>query len=91
MSSGRRRVVVTGLGCVSPVGLTVQEMWQNLLNNVSGIGPITLYDASKHEVRIAGECKNFLAENYIEKREARRLDRFAQLAVAAANEAVKDS
>ena len=91
MSSGRRRVVVTGLGVVCPVGLTVPEMWQNLLNNVSGIGPITLYDASKHEVRIAGECKNFLPENYIEKREARRLDRFAQLAVAAANEAVKDS
>jgi 3-oxoacyl-[acyl-carrier-protein] synthase II len=82
---------VTGLGAVTPVGLTVPEMWQSLLNGVSGIGPITLYDASKHDVRIAGEAKNFLPENYIEKREARRLDRFSQLAVAAAAEAVKDS
>jgi 3-oxoacyl-[acyl-carrier-protein] synthase II len=91
MSSGRRRVVVTGLGIVSPIGLTVKENWQNLLAGVSGIGLITLYDASQHTVKIAGEVKNFLPENYIEKREARRLDRFSQLAVAAANEAVADS
>ncbi|MGD0090743.1 MAG: beta-ketoacyl-ACP synthase II [Planctomycetota bacterium] len=91
MSSGRRRVVVTGLGVLSPVGLNVRETWQNLLQGVSGIGPITLYDAGKHDVRIAGEVKNFAAENYIEKREARRLDRFAQLAVAAANEAIRDA
>jgi 3-oxoacyl-[acyl-carrier-protein] synthase II len=91
MSSGRRRVVVTGMGALTPVGLTVRDTWQNLLKGVSGIGPITLYDASKHDVRIAGEVTGFLAENYIEKREARRLDRFAQLAVAAANEAIRDS
>ncbi|HYG74793.1 MAG TPA: beta-ketoacyl-ACP synthase II [Planctomycetota bacterium] len=91
MSSARRRVVVTGLGVVTPVGLTVKDTWQSLLNNVSGIGPITAYDCSQHEVKIAGEAKNFIPENYIEKREARRLDRFSQLAVAAAREAVSDS
>jgi len=91
MSSGRRRVVVTGLGLVCPVGLTVQESWKNLLSNVSGIGPITLFDCTNHSAKIAGEAKGFLPENYIEKREARRIDRFAQLSVAAANEAIKDS
>jgi 3-oxoacyl-[acyl-carrier-protein] synthase II len=91
MSVARRRVVVTGLGAVTPLGLTVPELWNGLLNNRSGIGPITLYDSAQHEVKIAGEVKNFLPENYIEKREARRLDRFSQLAVAAAREAVADS
>lgn len=91
MSPQRRRVVVTGLGAITPVGLTAPATWQALLNNESGVGPITLYDCSKHDVRIAGEVKNFQPENYIEKREARRLDRFAQLAVAAANEAIADS
>ena len=91
MNAARRRVVVTGLGAVTPLGLTVPELWNGLLNNVSGIAPVTLYDSSQHEVKIAGEVKNFAPENYIEKREARRLDRFSQLAVAAAAEAVKDS
>lgn len=91
MSSGRRRVVVTGLGLISPVGLTVPDSWKNLLNNVSGVGPITLFDCTNHSAKIAGEATGFLAENYIEKREARRIDRFALLAIAAAAEAVKDS
>ena len=91
MSSGRRRVVVTGLGAFTPVGLSVRETWQNLLNGVSGIGPITLYDASRHDVRIAGEVKGFVPENYLDKREARRLDRFTQLAAAAANAAIRDA
>jgi 3-oxoacyl-[acyl-carrier-protein] synthase II len=91
MTPGRRRVVVTGLGAVTPVGLTARETWQALLNGASGIGPITLYDASQHEVKIAGELKNFAAENYVERREVRRLDRFVQLAIAAAKEAVADS
>lgn len=91
MSSGRRRVVVTGLGLVSPVGLTVPESWKNLLNNVSGIGPITLFDCTNHSAKIAGEAHGFLPENYIEKRDARRIDRFALLSIAAAAEAVKDS
>jgi 3-oxoacyl-[acyl-carrier-protein] synthase II len=91
MSASRRRVVVTGLGAVSPLGLTTTELWNGLLSNKSGIAPITLYDCSQHDVKIAGEVKNFAPENYIEKREARRLDRFSQLAVAAAAEAIKDS
>ena len=91
MNFGRRRVVVTGLGMVTPVGVGVKATWQGLLNNVSGVGLITLYDTSRHEVKIAGEIKNFAPENYIEKREVRRLDRFSQLAVAAAAEAVLDS
>ena len=91
MSTARRRVVVTGLGAVTPLGLTVPELWNGLLNNKSGIARITLYDSSQHEVKIAGEVKNFLAENYIEKREVRRLDRFSQLAVAASREAIADS
>src|SRR3569833_4784041 len=91
MSASRRRVVVTGMGVVSSVGLTVKSMWESLLAGKSGIAPITLYDAGQHSVKIAGECHGFLPENYIEKREARRLDRFSQLAVAASNEAVSDS
>ncbi|MCY3022454.1 MAG: beta-ketoacyl-ACP synthase II [Planctomycetota bacterium] len=91
MGSGKRRVVVTGLGAVTPVGMTARATWQALLNGVSGVGPITLYDASQHDVKIAGEVKNFVPENYIEKREARRLDRFTQLAVAAGKEAIQDS
>ncbi|MFH0939855.1 MAG: beta-ketoacyl-ACP synthase II [Planctomycetota bacterium] len=91
MSAGKRRVVVTGLGAVTPVGLTVRNTWENLLKGVSGIGLITHYDASRHEVKIAGEVKNFVPENFIEKREVRRLDRFTQLAIVAAQEAVADS
>jgi len=82
---------VTGLGVITPVGLSVKETWHSLLNNISGVAPIQAYDCSRHEVKIAAEAKNFLPENYIEKREVRRLDRFSQLAVAAAKEAVADS
>jgi 3-oxoacyl-[acyl-carrier-protein] synthase II len=79
------------LGALTPVGLTAKSTWDALLNNVSGVGKITLYDPVNHEVKIAAECKGFLPENHVEKREARRLDRFTQLAIAAANEAVADS
>ncbi|HYF48273.1 MAG TPA: beta-ketoacyl-ACP synthase II [Planctomycetota bacterium] len=91
MSAARRRVVVTGLGAVTCVGLTARSLWEGLLDGKSGVAPITLYDCSQHTVKIAGECHGFLPENYIEKREARRLDRFSQFAVAAANEAIADS
>jgi len=91
MSFGKRRVVVTGLGAVTPVGLTAQETWKALLAGISGIGLITLYDRTIHEVKFAGEVKNFVPEAYMEKRETRRIDRFAQLAVGAAFDAVKDS
>src|SRR5436190_21218109 len=91
MNMNRRRVVVTGLGLVSPVGMGVKESWTALLETVSGIAPITLYDASKHSVRIAGEIKGFDAGKYIDPKAATRMDRFTQVACVAAAEAVKDS
>src|SRR5947209_5927620 len=91
MSTGRRRVVVTGLGAVTPVGLSARATWQALLANTSGVALITAFDASGHDVRIAAEVKNFAPENHMDKRESRRMDRFAQLAVAAANDAIADS
>ncbi|HZZ86053.1 MAG TPA: beta-ketoacyl-ACP synthase II [Anaeromyxobacteraceae bacterium] len=87
----RRRVVVTGLGLVSPVGIGVEESWKSLVEGKSGIGPITLFDASSYPTRIAGEVKGFDPGAYMDKKEARRNDRFIQFALAAAEMAVKDS
>lgn len=83
-----RRVVVTGLGLVTPVGLTVEETWANLLAGVSGAAPITKFDASRHQVRFACEVKQFDPLPYIDRKEARRFDLFAQYAIAAAHQAV---
>jgi 3-oxoacyl-[acyl-carrier-protein] synthase II len=87
----RRRVVVTGLGCVSPVGNTVADAWSNLLAGQSGIGPITRFDASAMSCRIAGEIKNFDLESYISAKEARTMDRFIHYGIAAAAQAIKDA
>ena len=87
----RRRVVVTGLGLVSPVGIGVEPSWQSLVAGRSGIGPITLFDASTYPTRIAGEVKNFEPGDFMDKKEARRNDRFIQFGLAAAEMAVKDS
>jgi 3-oxoacyl-[acyl-carrier-protein] synthase II len=87
----RRRVVVTGLGLVSPVGIGVEESWSALVAGKSGIGPITLFDASTFPTRIAGEVKGFEPANYMDRKEARRNDRFIQFALAAAEMAVKDA
>jgi len=87
----RRRVVVTGLGCVSPVGNTVADAWSNLLAGQSGIGPITRFDASAMSCRIAGEIKNFDLEFYISAKEARTMDRFIHYGIAAAAQAIQDS
>ncbi len=87
----RRRVVVTGLGCVSPVGNTVAEAWSNLIAGQSGIGPITRFDASAMSCRIAGEVKNFDLESYISAKEARTMDRFIHYGVAAAAQAIQDA
>ena len=84
-----RRVVVTGMGVVSPVGLTRETTWSNLLRGVSGIDHISSFDAEELETTIAGEVKGFDATDYIGRKEARRMDRFAQLAAAAALEAVE--
>src|SRR5689334_20258260 len=87
----RRRVVVTGLGIVCPVGTGVEETWKAITAGKSGIGPITQFDASSFPTRIAGEVKGFQAEKYIDKREVRRNDRFIHLAMAAAEMAMADS
>lgn len=86
-----RRVVVTGVGCVSPLALTAEETWSLAREGRSGIGPITLFDASTYPVRIAGEVKGFDPLAYIDRKEARKMDRFIQFAVAAADEAVRSS
>jgi beta-ketoacyl-acyl-carrier-protein synthase II len=85
------RVVVTGMGVVSPVGLDVATMWQNLIAGQSGIGPITLYDTSDFNVHIAGEAHGFDPLKYMSAREARRMDRFTQFAMAALEEALAQS
>ena len=86
-----RRVVVTGLGALTPIGNTVEEFWNGLSNGVSGAGPITKFDASLFKTQFACEVKNFDVEQYLDKKEARKLDLFSQYAVAAAQQAVEDS
>lgn len=86
-----KRVVVTGLGAITPLGNSVQEYWSNLIAGVSGAGPITHFDASKFKTRFACEVKNFDPNLYFDRKEVRKVDRYAQLAVAAAKEAVENS
>jgi len=87
----RRRVVVTGLGIVCPVGIGVEDSWKALVAGKSGIAPITHYDASTYPTRIAGEVKGFEPEQFMDRKDARRNDRFIQFALAAGDMAVKDS
>ncbi|MCB1911480.1 MAG: beta-ketoacyl-ACP synthase II [Zoogloeaceae bacterium] len=87
----RRRVVVTGLGAVSPVGNSVPEAWDNLLAGKSGIGPITRFDASAFSARIAGEVRDFDITSYISAKEARRMDVFIHFGMAAGIQAIRDS
>ena len=90
-SGARRRVVVTGLGAVTPLGLTANETFANALKGVSGVGPITLFDANLFDVRFAAEVKNFNADAYINKKEQKRMDRFLHFSAAAAQMAIQDS
>src|SRR3990172_11594198 len=85
------RVVVTGTGAVTPLGLNVNETWDACVNGRSGVGPITLFDSSNFLVRIACEVKGFDPAQYMEVKEARRRDRYQQLAAAAAKEAHRQS
>jgi 3-oxoacyl-[acyl-carrier-protein] synthase II len=85
------RVVITGLGVVSPVGIGLEGFFEGLMSGKSGISKISRFDASKHSVQIAGEIKDFNPEGYIEKKEINRLDRVQQFAFAAAKEAIEDS
>lgn len=86
-----KRVVVTGLGALTPVGNTVAETWENLVNGVSGAGPITHFDASKFKTQFACEVKGFNANDFLERKEARKMDLYTQYAIAAAKEAISDS
>ncbi len=87
----RRRVVVTGLGCISPVGNTVQDAWANILAGQSGIDLITRFDASTFSCKIAGEVKGFDLESYISAKDARAMDSFIHYGIAAAVQAVQDA
>lgn len=91
MNGQLHRVVVTGIGVVSPVGNTLEETWNNLVNGVCGIAPITLFDTTDYKAKVAGEVKNFEPRDYMTKQEILRSDRFTQLAVAAAAQAVEES
>ena len=86
-----KRVVVTGLGAVTPVGNTPEETWNNLLNGVSGAAPFTQFDASKFKTQFGCEVKNLNLNEYIDRKEARKMDRYTQLALVSAIQAVKDS
>jgi 3-oxoacyl-[acyl-carrier-protein] synthase II len=90
-TNGRRRVVITGLGAVTPLGNDVETSWQNLLDGKSGAGPITHFDSTGYFVHFACELKDFDPSNWIERKQARRMDRFAQIILAAARQAEADS
>ncbi len=87
----KRRVVITGMGAITPIGNTACETWENAKAGKCGIGPITLFDASAQKAKLAGEVKHFNVEDFIEKKAARRLDRFAQFAIIASREAFADA
>src|SRR5690606_20942538 len=86
-----KRVVVTGIGALTPLGNTAAAYWEGLINGVSGADFIKQFDASKFKTRFACELKNFNPEDFLERKEARKLDRFSQVAVVAADEAVRDA
>lgn len=86
----KRRVVITGMGCITPIGSGKEKFWNSLINGVSGINHITRFDTTDFATKIAGEVNDFNPEDYIEKREVKRMDRFAQFAVAASKMAVED-
>lgn len=87
----KRRVVVTGLGIISPIGCAVDIFWDNLIKGKSGIGPLTHFDAAQYESRIAGEVKDFAPHPFISPKDARRMERFVQFGVTAAKNAIDDS
>src|SRR5919109_467732 len=88
---GRRRVVITGLGMITPLGASVEKSWDGIVAGRSGIGPITRFDTTGLDTTIAGEVRDFDPTQYMDRKEIRRADRFAQLAVASAGQALKDA
>jgi len=91
MAEGLHRVVVTGLGAVTPIGNTVKEYWQGLTNGRNGVADISLFDASKHACRFAAEVKNFDPTDFLEPKESKRWDRFSKFGVVATKQALADS
>ena len=87
----KRRVVITGLGAVTPFGIGVDKFWESLKAGKSGISTSESIDISKHVVKISGEVKDFHPEEYMEPKVAKKMDRFIQFAMVAADEAIKDS
>lgn len=87
----KRRVVITGMGAVTPLGLTLEESWAAVKADTCGIGPITQYDTTNQKVKLAGEVRGFNPEQYIDKREVRKTDRFVQFALASAAQAMEHS
>jgi len=90
-SNSTHRVVITGIGIISPVGLDAVSTWDSLINGRGGVDNITLFDATNHTTKFAAEVKNFDPNKYIDRKLVRRMDRFTQLAVAASQEAMRDS
>lgn len=86
-----KRVVVTGLGALTPIGNNIEEYWNGLVNGVSGAAPVTYYDAAKFKTRFACELKNFNATDFLDRKEARKMDRFTQYAMVASDEAIADA
>src|SRR5512145_2561650 len=86
-----KRVVVTGIGAITPLGNTARDYWKGLTNGVSGADFITLFDASKFKTRFACEVKGFDPVAYLDRKEARKIDRFTQLALVSSDEAIKDA
>ena len=90
-ANGQKRVVITGIGAVSPLGITLADSWESALNGKSGIVPITKFDASQYTVTFAGEVKNFNPDTYIEKKEQKKMDLFIQYAIATTKMALDQS
>ncbi len=86
-----KRVVVTGLGALTPIGNTKDEYWEGLISGKSGAAPITYYDTEKFKTKFACEVKNFNATDFLDRKEARKMDKFAQYAMVAADEAIGDA
>src|SRR4051794_2703148 len=87
----QKRVVVTGIGAITPLGLTIQDSWTNALKGQSGIGPITKFDTTAFDVKFAGEIKGFSPDKYIEKKEQKKMDTFIHYAIACAKMAVENA
>src|SRR3954470_11966250 len=86
-----KRVVITGLGAITPLGNTIESFWKNILEGKSGVGQITKFDTTKFKTHFAAEVKDFNTEAFLDKKEARKFDLFTQYAIASSDQAIKDS